>query len=534
MRGAYYLKISDSYLLRSRYWFYASVVFEYSDVIDVGDWIVVYDYDGGNGLIVEVLIKSMSFDGSKLVVSGTTYELEYLKDKNVYLNINVSGLKIKKSLTSVDEVSFKMPLGLSTIFELGDVFNVYISGVDKEYVVCRVGSQTIKKDGTVEFTAYGSGYELMRIYVRKVYYDTAPEEIVRDLVESNTNMKVVYVQTGDTLRRFVVDDYIYNAITFLAEGYKYQIRIVGDTVYFEPFGYIKGGLLELRDLGAYDSIKRDLSKLVNELWLYGDNVIFLTSEEFIGDGNNNVFTVLRPISGSVKILINGNEVDSKQYSVKKEEGRIELKFIPNEGDNITVWYEYTVPIVVHMKDESSIAKYGKRGRKITSKFIDSFEKARDYAYAYLREFADPTETIKVTTTINKMLGFGIEVGKEYRVKDDLNAIDEEYVVTGFEISDNGVVNIEIGERSFDIIDWNKKVEERIAQLEKLIEAKIVLTEYMLYTESMLARVRERFRMRAETILGEYSIDVSVRDRLGLLLSGISLTDKVLGIYVLGR
>lgn len=595
MRGYYYVKASDSYSVVSGKWFYANVEFTITDrwLVSLEDWIAVYDYESGNGLVFEGRIKSMNIDRGNIRAYIIKYALEFLKGKNVYLLANVTDLQVKKSLTSsADEVRFKLPLGLSIVFDVGDIISVYVSGLENEYAHCRITTVTQKDVGTVDYVAHSRGYELTRVYVRKIYYDTAPEEIVRDLVESNSDLKVSYVPTGETLSRVVVDDYIYNVILFLAEGYKYQVRVVGDTLYFEPFGYIKSGLQIDKTFGGFTSVKNDISKLVNELWLYGSEITYNTQETFTGDGTNIVFTVSKPVYGGVRVEIDGVEVSPNEYDVRKEDAQIIFNTAPTSGATITIYYQYQVPITIHVSDDDSVSRYGRRGKKIVAKFIDSFEKARDYVFEYLREFADPNTTVKVATAIQKMVKYGIEIGIEYQVTNEMYGLDENLVVVEVTVKSNGMVEVVFGEIDFDVIEWYKKVEERLSQLERLIEAKITLTEYKAFSEDISVGFRRRLRERlsksmsdsisvamipivmqsitnkfadamnigiverhSQTVTSKYtdsvgiglsaiftqsatdkfadSVSVGFDDKFYIVVSGIYAKDKVLGKYVLG-
>jgi len=94
-----------------------------------------------------------------------------------------------------------------------------------------------------ELEAMGYGWELNNIWVTKVYENKAPEEIVQDLIDNNTNLTYSSSSSsGVTITKYVVDDYIYKAVDEMCKILDWQFRVdVDKKAYFEPRGSVGSG-----------------------------------------------------------------------------------------------------------------------------------------------------------------------------------------------------------------------------------------------------------------------------------------------------
>ncbi len=516
MKGQLYFEVGDDYNLVSSRWSFWHAHLVVSEEIDLEDWVAIFDY--GNNVILEGRIKSVAIGVGYYDVYAISNAYEWARSKNIYLEYDeLSKVEVKKSVQKVvDEVKFETLSVLGVLFENGDIVNVYVSSYDDEYTVARI-SQIEYSGGKVAITAYGSGYDLTKVYVRKIYYNVAPEDIVRDLVESNSNLSVVAVPTGVVWERFPVDGYAYDAIKFIAEGVEYQLMIEGDILYFEPFGYRVSGKVINETFGEFVKVGSNTDKIVNDLYLYGDYLTYNTSETFTGDGITTEFETKYVVYGNVQVLIDGLEVPATEYEVKREDKKLIFKTAPADGSTIQVTYSYQLPIFVHIADDESIAKYGRRGKKITARFIDTFEKARDYGFMYIRNFADPYDYAEVKTTITRAV-HDVDLGHVYQVSYKMNGFSEDLSLIEITLNNKGLATLKFGEFDFDIIEWYKQVEDRLKQLEKLFEADITLTEYKPLQERIGIKAYDRLRKKITKDLGDESIDITITDAMSVSAS----------------
>lgn len=535
MRAGFYVELSNEYVKEMEKWWVLVVgvrdVYDVS-LLDLDAWFVIID--AGNNYVREGRVMRVNLLESEAKVYVSKYEVEWLRGRNIYLELDAIDLSVEKSITNViDSLSFSLPLIETGVVKLGDEVLVFISGECEPYFEGRI-EEVSDSVSVVKYRAYGKGYELTKIFVKKLYSNVAPEDIVKDLVESVSDIRVEAVPTGTILEKYVVDDYVFDAILRLAEGFKYQIRIVGSTLYFEPFGYIREGLVVDKSYCGFDDVKKDTSRLVNDLWLYGSTVTFATEESFTGDGITTEFKVSRSISGGVNVTVNGVEVNPKEYKVRKEEGIIEFREAPEDGASIVIRYEYEVPIVVHVTDDESITKYGKRSAVIKAKYITTFEMCRKFAFEYLRTFAHPIVSVSVTMALPIFTEKKFKVGRKYTVRNKFYGIDDELVLKKINVTSRGTVKLMFGMEEFNIIDWYRKVYERLQELEKIVEAKVVVTEYKLFTQTIDVDFIESFRAKVTHNLGSVLLSARLVPDMKVSIIGEGVKyGYVLGVNALG-
>ena len=384
---------------------------------------------------------------------------------------------VTRELNKVTNVSYDCLIDDYSVIKEGNYAEVYASKIGRIFFG-KITKITNNGNNNYSVSCYDLLNDLMRVYVRKIYYDTTVEDIVLDLINTYApDLNVEFVPTGQTIEKFFADDYIFNIIKFLATGVGYAISIDGNTLKLKPYGYTEIGSIIDNKFGKILSIDKSINDIVNDVWLFGDKLLVATTQEFTADGVNNKFIVDYSIAGSVKVTINGVELNHDKYVVDDYKGEIKLNDVPLNGDVIKIDYEYEVPIVVHLNDNSSIEQYGLRSKKFTVNSIKSFDVARNLVKQYIQSFKDPKLTVNIRARIDKVLELGFDVGKVIEVKIPERNVSEKLIIKKISYKKGMYADISIGKDDRDIISWYSDIESRLTELEKVKMNKFLFSEY---------------------------------------------------------
>lgn len=436
----------------------------------------VYCIDGAKGIVFSGIVKHITNAKNIYRLYCSNAWLDKLNNSYVRFHFDNILPELNRDLNKISKVSFICANNIYSILGEGDFIELYGSNFGRMFTgkVAKISNDSKNK---YSVDCYDLLNDLMHIYVRKIYYNTAVEDIVKDLIETYMpDLKFEYIPTGQVLEKFFVDDYVYNVIKFLATGIGYVIRLDSNILKFEPYGYNEIGLVITKQFGQVLSVDKSINDIVNDVWIFGDSISISTSEQFTADGVVSEFTVKYSIASSVKVLINGSEVDANQYTVDSYNAIIKLNFVPANGDIVQIEYDYEIPIIVHLRDYDSISEYGLRSKKFTVNSIKSFDVARNLAKQYIQIFKNPKLTVKTRIRLDKFLNNNLDVGKIVDVELPEKDINEKLIIKSI-LKKSNYVDLVLGRDDRDIISWYNDIESRLSELEKIELSKFLFSEY---------------------------------------------------------
>jgi hypothetical protein len=410
--------------------------------------------------------------------------------------VNCISTTITKEINeSIDTCKVEVPYNFT--ITIGDELNVY----DKSSTLLFKGLvQSIKTSGIKEVTAYDYGVQLMDINVNEIYEEQKAEDIIEDIVNDTDLTYVSTITTSSTISNYIIKDKRgWDVVTELAELLNAQFRVdKNKNFYLELIEEDSSTETITTDNAVIDDDwSEDADQLVNKVILIGDKQEFEKTETFNGDGTTSEF-VLSEFPISVNVTVGGTEQTgfvegaSATADYKVPKGTKTVKFesgsIPGSGtDNVVVKYIFSIDIKITSQDINSLNTYGVKEKKIVKSYINSFAEARRYVKYYLDIFSKPLQTSK--WIINDYSKFEDFIPNQLiSVNDTIRNISGNFIIRKVEREFPGRLNVEIGMRENDILDWNKETQYRIKQLEERDDNSTILQEYELLENKVNIKV----------------------------------------------
>jgi hypothetical protein len=233
------------------------------------------------------------------------------------------------------------------------------------------------------------------------------------------------------------------------------------------------------------TIRKDISQLRNAVYVRGgDYTVKLTPQEgekYTADGQQRFFPLAHAfnldVDFKVEISTNGGQTwidlnegmygkdDPNMYDVLYDPNKKFIAFRednkPASGTIVRVSGNFTLPIIVYVREESSIAKYGEYQYREVDKSIKSIEEAKQRARRILNDYAKNTTEANFTTYKN-----GLRVGQRIRVNSEIRGIDEWFTINRIVTK---VRNAETGEREYQVSMIASETKGIIDVLTKLLE-----------------------------------------------------------------
>lgn len=357
----------------------------------------------------------------------------------------------------------------------------------------------MKIDGTTHFNGYVEKYDekvnfnckcisnasiLARRQANDLYDTQTISDIVTDLITKYTDFGTSNIKsTTVTLTQFKATDTVFDAIEKLAAVLNWQWYVTpDDEFHFEPKNYTASGVDLEVGVNCYKVGKwtYDTSKMVNHLIIEGGRREAQYFEEFSGDGSTTTFTLTYKPIGGFRVLVGGTEkilgvagtTSTYDYTADLENGTITFETAPGSGsDNIDVYYNYTIPIKVEGSNQTSIDLYGRYEHKIIDRNLDSRTDAKNALQKILDDYSTPfTKATLETTEINTNL----RAGHTTTVTDSTHGITGEvYTIKEVRIyygkGKGQRAQIIVGDRDYRLYDWEKDLDRRIKELERLLK-----------------------------------------------------------------
>jgi len=232
------------------------------------------------------------------------------------------------------------------------------------------------------------------------------------------------------------------------------------------------------------TIKEDISQLRNAIYVRGgDYTVTLTpqnGERYTADGQQRFFPLANAftldIDFKVEISTNGGQSwtdlnegmygkdDPNMYDVLYDPNKKFIAFRednkPASGTIVRVSGNFTLPIIVYVREESSIAQYGEYQYREVDKSIKSIEEARQRARRILNDYAKNTSEAQFITYKN-----GLRVGQKIKVNSEIRGINKWFTINRIVTK---VRNAETGEREYQVNMLASETKGMIDVLTKLL------------------------------------------------------------------
>ena len=270
-----------------------------------------------------------------------------------YLVENIGTFKVERGVfgrASSADVRTKLDFGF--VCEIGSEIEVWLFN---RRVFSGVLRRKVEKINGVEIHAIGNEDVLYRIYDRGVIKpidvgesgeDMDISKVVEYLISKYTDFDYVYgttiEETGVTIKKFVLNEYLANALDRIAKAVGFVWYVDGNTFYFMRPRYANVDV-ELTNRNTYFEkwdIKSD--RLVNDLSLIGGQLEYIKSDFFRGDGVTKEFPLTYVPSGNVRVFVDGRELSTDEYEIDRDVPKVVFAEAPPyydiTGDEITQAY----------------------------------------------------------------------------------------------------------------------------------------------------------------------------------------------------
>ena len=368
------------------------------------------------------------------------------------------------------------------------------------------------------------GKELAEIEIRGDIYDLkTPEYIIEDLITNNTTL--TYVGKGNATG-VVLDKYIANGkmIDILRDfsaltGYIFYTNGSKQLV-FEPNKFTDIDFKFEHGVNAKIlTTEYDDTEIVNDIIVLGENLRYNTIETFTADGNANSFPI-NNTAISTRVTINGTEkVPEIDFTVDGIGKSVLMSTVPTNGATVVITYEYEKPLYIRGTKQTSIAKYGVHAKRLIMPWIKTRSDGVRFVQSYLSKYMDIRLNIKldVPTLFNS-----IQENDVVHVKNTIKNIDEDFVIKGIKWKyPEYITEIDVGEFSFDYLEIDKQITEKLHDLEDAFTTNKEIREYE-SPEELLALV-DTFVQNAIDI---YSETLNIGD-------STNIYDKTVATYGVG-
>ena len=339
-----------------------------------------------------------------------------------------------------------------------------------------------KRELMSEATIYGLGFELNNIPVQNVYEDESPEAIVQDVVDvrSETLSFNLTASSGVTISKYIAKAYAIDIIKDMIDITRWRLIVdQNGVVTFEPQSFNETGITyENGENCIVEDWNESKTGLVNRVRIIGGFESFATEETI--SGTDTTFTLSHKPSGTLKSIVGGSEVDPEEYEVDAENKKVTFN---TTQSNPTFSYSYNRPVLVEDQDDDSVNEYGTIYEEVPAPWLTTTLDARRYAQKILEEHGSPKTQPKLRLPF---LDFDRKPNQVVAVSDPVRFEDEqEFTIQKVRLDfTTGTTELELGERTTTILDWNRQVEDRIKKLERRFQNDDRLLIVRLYKERL--------------------------------------------------
>ena len=327
---------------------------------------------------------------------------------------------------------------------------------------------------------FSFGKELAEVEIRGDAYDSkTPEYIIEDLITNNTTLTYVGKggATGIHLDKYIANGKMidilrdFSALTgyiFYTNGSKQLI--------FEPNKFTDIDFMFTHGVNSKTlTTKYDDTEIVNDLIVLGENLRYRTTETFTGDGNENAFS-LNNVAVSTRVTVGGSEkIPEIDFMVDGIGRNVIFTVAPANNAAIVMDYEYEKPLYIRGTRQSSIDTHGVHAKRLIIPWIKNRNDGVRFIQSYLSKFKDIRLNIKVEipTLFNS-----IQENDIIHVKNTIKNIDGQFVVKGVKWKyPEYITELDVGEYSFDFLEIDKQITEKLHDLEDAFTTNKEIREY---------------------------------------------------------
>jgi hypothetical protein len=328
---------------------------------------------------------------------------------------------------------------------------------------------------------FSFGKELAEVEIRGDIYDNkTPEFIIEDLIEDHTSLTFVNRggATGITLTKYIANGKLIDILRDFAAltGYIFYTNGLKQFI-FEPNRFTE--LNFTFENGVNSRIltsKYDDTEIVNDLIVLGENLRYRAIENFNGNGSTTNFS-LNDGAISTRVTISGVEqIPELDYDVDSLGKTVSFIVAPSSGtNNVSIDYEFEKPLYIRGTRSSSIATYGTHAKRMLLPWIKNRNDGVRFIQSYLSKFKDVRLNVKidVPTLFNS-----IQENDIIHIKNTIKNIDSDFVVKGIKWKyPSYITTIDAGEYSFDFLEIDKQITEKLHNLEDAFTTNKEVREY---------------------------------------------------------
>ena len=319
-----------------------------------------------------------------------------------------------------------------------------------------------------------------------VYTDTTIDAIVKDVIETHTDLEVVSPDRNLTIKRYVTDGYLLDTITELANLSSSTWAVDARKNFtFEEKEAISTDLEyeHGRNAHIFESEVDDI-ELVNGVTVVGEpqRVQIVEAHTVTGTGREitlgNVPIVVAVTANTSDAWIEGTDYEI-DIALRKVKFLRDIQNVP-----LAIQYEYEKTLRVEVEDEESIAEHGRRHKRLFSAWVTNRTDALKYANTYLSVYSRLRRNLKAT-----IFGFEYRMQENavVRMVNGLKEIDGSFLVKSMKWKyPQFQTEALAGEYSFDDFEARKSILAKIHSLEQY-----------------LTRNKEAFRILASKVSMEF-------------------------------
>jgi len=414
-------------------------------------------------LYVDNISKGTMTNSTNLTDTNT---LDIGNDSSVYFNGTIARLRLYKGTPISVEEATRLFTQRNTRTTMK--FGGYVTKIDAELD---------KK----EIMAQSFGKILGETEVRgSVYDDRSPEYIVNDLITNNTTLTYSDegVASGIALKRYIADGKLVDIVKEFAVLTNRTFFTTGlEEFFFLPKSYNETSLAFTHGVNAVVSRSGfDDTEIVNDLTVLGENKRYSTTDTLSGDGSETEFSLTYNATSTV-VKVGGTEKSPEEdYTIDGLGRTLTFTTAPASGtNNITVEYEYELPLFFRGIRQSSIDEYGMHAKRLMMPWIDNRADGVRFVQLYLNRYKDVIEKIKVE--VGDLLGT-MEESDIVQIVNSVISISGDFAVKSIRWTYPAMqTEISAGEYFFGYYEMDKQIVQKLHDLEGALTHAKSLRDY---------------------------------------------------------
>ena len=384
--------------------------------------------------------------------------------------------------------------------------------------VTKIKKETSHK--TVKCFSFGK--ELAEVEIRGDQFDDqTPEFIIESLITNNTSLTFIRrgILSGITLNKYVAVGKLIDILRDFTSLTGHIFYTNGNKQFvLEPEEYTEIDVTFTHGVNAVanDTVYDD-TEIVNDLIVLGENIRYHTVESFSGNGSLTIFN-LDQSAVSTRVTVGGVEkVPEEDYDIDSIGKTVVFTTAPS--GTILVDYEFERPLYIRGTRQDSITANGVHAKKLIMPWIKTRIDGVRFVQSYLNRYKDIRVNIKikVPTLFNSIAENDI-----VHLVNSLKNIDGDFVIKGITWDyPKSLTTIDLGEYSFDFLEIDQQITQKIHDLEDAMTTNKEIREYE-SPEELLALV--------DTILIDTHENMTETLNIG---DNMVIYDKTVAVYGTG-